>query len=141
MPAVQQSLAVGWFPESEWALALQRWPSLAEEMPREHVAYRAAIEVRLRNVSAGTRGAQLIMVALTVEALEAQADQDGADAGSTELRGRTASLLAGQGQGSPWPPGRNDPCWCASGRKYKHCCQALEAPVPTSSDQDPSTAG
>jgi hypothetical protein len=141
MPAVQQSLAVGWFPESEWALALQRWPSLAEEMPREHVAYRAAIEVRLRNVSAGTRGARLIMVALTVEALEAQADQDGADAGSTELRGRTASLLAGQGQGSPWPPGRNDPCWCASGRKYKHCCQALEAPVPTSSDQDPSTAG
>ncbi|GAA0972953.1 hypothetical protein GCM10009555_026980 [Acrocarpospora macrocephala] len=21
-----------------------------------------------------------------------------------------------------WPPGRNDPCWCGSGRKYKKCC-------------------
>lgn len=21
----------------------------------------------------------------------------------------------------PWPPGRNDPCWCGSGRKYKRC--------------------
>ncbi|MBA3866097.1 MAG: SEC-C domain-containing protein, partial [Solirubrobacterales bacterium] len=20
------------------------------------------------------------------------------------------------------PPGRNDPCWCSSGRKYKRCC-------------------
>lgn len=22
----------------------------------------------------------------------------------------------------PWPPGRNEACWCASGRKYKKCC-------------------
>jgi hypothetical protein len=21
-----------------------------------------------------------------------------------------------------WPPGRNDPCWCGSGSKYKKCC-------------------
>lgn len=21
-----------------------------------------------------------------------------------------------------WPPGRNDACWCGSGRKYKRCC-------------------
>lgn len=21
-----------------------------------------------------------------------------------------------------WPPGRNDECWCGSGRKYKRCC-------------------
>ncbi|MGO9505871.1 MAG: SEC-C metal-binding domain-containing protein, partial [Mycobacterium sp.] len=23
-----------------------------------------------------------------------------------------------------WPPGRNQPCWCGSGRKYKKCCAA-----------------
>ncbi|WP_370013527.1 SEC-C metal-binding domain-containing protein [Nocardiopsis sp. Huas11] len=22
----------------------------------------------------------------------------------------------------PWPPGRNQPCWCDAGRKYKKCC-------------------
>lgn len=29
----------------------------------------------------------------------------------------------------PWPPGRNEPCWCGSGRKYKKCCGA-----PSSAD-------
>ncbi len=27
-------------------------------------------------------------------------------------------------------PGRNDPCACGSGRKYKHCCAALRSPTP-----------
>lgn len=22
----------------------------------------------------------------------------------------------------PWPPARNEPCWCGSGQKYKRCC-------------------
>ncbi|WP_396451764.1 SEC-C metal-binding domain-containing protein [Actinomadura sp.] len=28
-------------------------------------------------------------------------------------------------EGAPtldWPPERNDPCWCDSGRKYNKCC-------------------
>ncbi|MFO1204312.1 MAG: SEC-C metal-binding domain-containing protein [Burkholderiales bacterium] len=29
-------------------------------------------------------------------------------------------------------PGRNDPCPCGSGRKYKHCHGAATAPVPAS---------
>ena len=33
-------------------------------------------------------------------------------------------------------PGRNDPCPCGSGRKYKHCC--LNADLPR--DEDPSSA-
>jgi uncharacterized protein YecA (UPF0149 family) len=28
------------------------------------------------------------------------------------------------GQLTAWPPGRNQPCWCGSGRKYKKCCAA-----------------
>ncbi|MFD0856524.1 SEC-C metal-binding domain-containing protein, partial [Actinomadura adrarensis] len=30
-------------------------------------------------------------------------------------------------EGAPtltWPPERNAPCWCDSGRKYKKCCGA-----------------
>jgi len=42
----------------------------------------------------------------------------------------TASFQAGPPPGAPMPlkaqrhkaPGRNDPCPCGSGRKYKHCC-------------------
>jgi len=25
----------------------------------------------------------------------------------------------------PQKPGRNDPCWCGSGRKYKKCCEVI----------------
>jgi hypothetical protein len=27
-------------------------------------------------------------------------------------------------------PGRNEPCFCGSGRKYKHCCERLDAHHP-----------
>jgi uncharacterized protein YecA (UPF0149 family) len=27
------------------------------------------------------------------------------------------------GQFSAWPPGRTDPCWCGSTRKYQQCCR------------------
>jgi len=30
---------------------------------------------------------------------------------------------------TPWPPGRNDPCWCGSGTKYKKCCGGLRFPA------------
>ncbi|MEU3308968.1 SEC-C metal-binding domain-containing protein, partial [Nocardiopsis sp. NPDC006832] len=26
-----------------------------------------------------------------------------------------------------WPPERNRPCWCGSGRKYKKCCGSPSA--------------
>ena len=48
-----------------------------------------------------------------------------------EDRGRTgkgATAVAGNGNGAPAPQarsgpkiGRNDPCWCGSGKKYKKC--------------------
>ncbi|GAA0577406.1 SEC-C domain-containing protein [Halomonas salifodinae] len=30
-------------------------------------------------------------------------------------------------------PGRNEPCWCDSGRKTKHCCGAVQVPGPVPS--------
>lgn len=27
-----------------------------------------------------------------------------------------------------WPPGRNQPCWCGSGTKYKKCCGGIDSP-------------
>jgi uncharacterized protein YecA (UPF0149 family) len=34
-----------------------------------------------------------------------------------------------------WPPGRNAPCWCGSGRKYKKCC----GPAPAEPMHDEET--
>jgi hypothetical protein len=34
------------------------------------------------------------------------------------------------GDAVAWPPGRNEPCWCGSGRKYKKCCgPAVPSPM------------
>jgi hypothetical protein len=40
-----------------------------------------------------------------------------------QLRARyAADLCSDPTRGTTWPPGRNEPCWCGSGRKYKKCC-------------------
>lgn len=127
MRHVQQILAVGWFQKPEWVEALQRWPNLADDMPTDHDAYRAAVEQRMHDIRARTRGARLIMVSHTVADLDERATIDGGDAGGAELRGRAASLLAHHGEGVLWPPKRNDPCWCGSAVKYKQCCGAHRA--------------
>ncbi|MBT2490683.1 SEC-C domain-containing protein [Streptomyces sp. ISL-96] len=37
------------------------------------------------------------------------------------LRASFTADLAARGQAKSWPPPRNGPCWCESGRKYKKC--------------------
>ena len=52
---------------------------------------------------------------------------------ASELRGQRApanvmawvAASVGTGGRGAKPPGRNDPCPCGSGRKYKHCCGAI----------------
>jgi hypothetical protein len=38
-----------------------------------------------------------------------------------------ASRAEQEARGVAWPPGRNDRCWCGSGRKYKKCCGRVPA--------------
>lgn len=120
---------MGWFPEAEWSLALERWPDLADELPRDHGEYLASLEARLGEMSGRAVGVRFVMVPLTVAALEQRAEEDGLEAGSAELRGRVASTRAALGEGTPWPPSRNDLCWCGSGAKYKRCCAVRPRPA------------
>ena len=55
-------------------------------------------------MSARAVGVRLVMVPLTVAALDERAAEDDLDAGAPELRGRVASTLAALGQGTAWPP-------------------------------------
>jgi SEC-C motif len=52
-----------------------------------------------------------------------------------EARAAYAMHLTGDGEVIPWPPGRNQPCWCGSGRKYKKCC----GPAAARPMHDPET--
>jgi hypothetical protein len=131
-------VGVGWFPEPEWERAIERWPHLAEELPVAHDRYRAALESRLRAMQPRLEGNRLGLVALTVEEVEARAAADDVDAGSGEARGRAAAEATRLGRAVPWPPGRNDPCWCGSGEKYKRCCGFRWTTVAPVTDHRPS---
>ncbi len=39
-----------------------------------------------------------------------------------KIRSERSRLEAARAGAPPSPPGRNDPCPCGSGKKYKHCC-------------------
>ncbi|WP_433697459.1 SEC-C domain-containing protein [Nocardiopsis sp. CA-288880] len=86
-------------------------------------AHHHGVERSLRAESAEHTGAPLATVLTTPEELGAFADARGLDAADGDaLRLWAATLSPESGRLMPWPPGRNHPCWCGSGRKYKKCC-------------------
>lgn len=59
----------------------------------------------------------------SVEEMREFARDRGGDASDRMLRGEWGESLAREDPRlRSWPPERNKPCWCASGRKYKKCC-------------------
>ncbi len=75
----------------------------------------------------GLPGHRVSIAPLTVAELD---DDAGDRAGSAEARAELAVRIHRQGRTVAWPPRRNDPCWCGSGRKYKRCC----GPEPAAAD-------
>jgi hypothetical protein len=121
-PVPQPALA--WFPDDQLAAALARWPDLAEELA-DPVAYNRSIEQDARDVTDEVARKPAI-VPVAVDACvrwAAAADRDPDDHELEPLLDYAAERLEA-GDGIAWPPGRNDPCWCGSGRKYKKCCGA-----------------
>jgi tetratricopeptide (TPR) repeat protein len=112
--------SVAWFPRDEIDAALVRWPSLADDL-NDPDAYCRTIEARLRDVR-NEAGRQPAIAPLRVEQLVEFAEEHGIDPNSGAARSRLAAELGAVGESVPWPPGRNEPCWCGSGCKYKRCC-------------------
>jgi tetratricopeptide (TPR) repeat protein len=96
------------FPQAEFAQLIEQFPAVVEVYGKDWDSHRARVEkdlVRLRG-RAVLKG--------TAAGLIAQGDP-------TDAKTRTA--YADQpGEEIPWPPERNDHCWCGSGLKYKKCC-------------------
>ena len=112
--------SVAWFPRDQIDAALARWPSLADDLT-DPDAYCRTIEARLRVMRSET-GREPSVAPLRVERLVEFAEENGIDPYSGAARSRFAAELGGTGESVAWPPGRNEPCWCSSGRKYKRCC-------------------
>lgn len=114
------SYAVAWYPRDQIEAALERWPGLTADL-EDPDAYCRVIEARLREVQAAT-GRTPSVAPLEVRRFLEFASEEGLDPSTGGARSRFAAFLGSRDETVPWPPGRNDPCWCGSGRKYKRCC-------------------
>ena len=113
-------MALTWFPPDQQAAALAHWPDLDDDLadPDRYAAY---IENHLRDLHAALGQRPSVAPIVVAEYLE-WAAEEGYDPAGGEARSVYGAELHRTGRTIPWPPGRNDACWCRSGRKYKRCC-------------------
>ena len=119
----QTSLAVLYWPPPEFARLLERWPAMAQDYGDQHAEHRTLLEHRLRELA--EMHSRLSVATATVDEYVAFAERDGDDPAQGATRAGFAAHLGFVGRTVAWPPGRNAPCWCGSGTKYKKCCGAL----------------
>jgi tetratricopeptide (TPR) repeat protein len=108
------------FADAELARVLAQWPGLASAYGADWDEHRARLERQLAGL-AGTGRVGLTLLPGTVAGLTAFAGGDGDPADPRTRAGYAGRIAAGAGQ-IPWPPERNEACWCGSGLKYKKCC-------------------
>jgi tetratricopeptide (TPR) repeat protein len=119
------AVSLAWFPSGEYEEAIRRWPGLAEDwadVPHDQYCARLDGNIKwMRSQGVPIRAIAPIIVADFVAwCSEHHEDHE-------EARAAYAMHLTGDGEVVPWPPGRNEPCWCGSGRKYKKCCGPARA--------------
>jgi tetratricopeptide (TPR) repeat protein len=122
LPPGPVAWAVAWFPPGQQPAAVHRWPTLGHDLA-EPQTYAQGIEQHLRELR-DTTGRAPVIAALDVVELASWAEQEGHDPDTGAARSQLAAEMARTGRALSWPPGRNEPCWCDSGRKYKRCCGA-----------------
>jgi tetratricopeptide (TPR) repeat protein len=116
-----QEQAMTFLREQEQA-SQKRSPQYCRAMQQQLVEY----------AEAGMPG--MVIAPVQVAPFTAWCAERGHQPDSADARAEYAAHLAATADPGliAWPPGRNQPCWCGSGRKYKKCCAA-----PTSVDADP----
>ena len=119
-------VSLGWFPPSEWERATAAWPDLLDDLPADHAEYSHRIEARLKRLARTLTGHPMRVSPMTVDGLTEYCAKEEEAPRTAEARSFYAAEIARRSGALPWPPGRNAPCWCGSGRKYKTCC----GPVP-----------
>jgi hypothetical protein len=125
-PPGSMVVSLAWFPPGEWEKAAAAWPDLLEYLPAQHAEYSHRIEARLKRLARALAGQPIRVSPMTIDGLNDFCAEKGEAPGTGEARSSYAADIARRGAAWPWPPGRNSPCWCGSGRKYKTCC----GPIP-----------
>ena len=120
-----RTLALAWFPADEYPDALRRWPELTAEGAAkgavDHAAYNLALERTLRRYADSGPTRLAISPIRIPDFLAWCADRD-VDPATPSARAYYSADVGRRDKAIAWPPARNQPCWCGSGRKYKKCC-------------------
>jgi hypothetical protein len=134
------AVVFAWLPSGDYEQAVGLWPEFATSDrvaapagPLPHWQYCRAMQQQLiQYAAAGIPG--LAIAPIRVEPFTAWCAEEGRQPDSADSRAEYAAHLAVNADPgvTAWPPGRNQPCWCGSGCKYKKGCAAT-----TSIDTDP----
>lgn len=102
-----------------------RWPEQTAHYGDDYDAYAARIQREAKAyVDAGAARVRLVTGGLAdYEEYARRERRDPADQSTRQNYGQWCTT-ARPDRVRPWPPSRNDACWCDSGRKYKKCCGA-----------------
>jgi len=109
------------WPPEEFAQLLDRWPTAVDAYGDDHPDHLRQVERTLRELS-DQGSVHLAVARATVVGLVAHVEEKGGSPDLPAARSGYAAELARRGEAVEWPPARNGPCWCGSGRKYKKCC-------------------
>ncbi|MGW4744751.1 SEC-C metal-binding domain-containing protein [Streptomyces sp. NPDC004290] len=105
--------------EPELDELLAAYPELEAEYPT-YRAHLTDIEASLRELAAaGTPN--LGIVRATVPSYEAFAASESTTPSNADLLPQYTTTLAARARATPWPPLRDEECWCGSGRVYGEC--------------------
>ncbi len=121
-----------WLPEAEFADVRTHWPDIAgsEFLQQDglligHADYCRRFERRMR-AARETSVAVIHIAPIRWSEFTRWVEQERPDSDDpSQLRAQfAADLCRDSSRVIAWPPGRNKPCWCGSGLKYKKCCAA-----------------
>jgi hypothetical protein len=106
-------------PVSEYEEAARRWPDDYATGPEYPAAFYGELEQHYRAAHADY---QQSLTLQPVTLAFADAHGVGLNADDIDAPEEFWQQLSAEHPPIAWPPGRNDACWCGSGRKYKRCC-------------------
>jgi tetratricopeptide (TPR) repeat protein len=107
------------WPREEIPEAHRRWPEMVAHDDAEAVCH----DRELANRELAEAGyPRITLVPLRTAELSEFAEATGSDPGEQATKAACMAAALARGETIGWPPGRNEPCWCGSGRKYKKCC-------------------
>jgi tetratricopeptide (TPR) repeat protein len=126
IPVRGRSMTIAWLTDEEDQVARSRWPEWVDGLRRDDRfdERRQRMERRLRERRADGDG-PFVVVTIECHRYAAWCEEHEREPADRRARASFADLEREAGGGRRWPPGRNEPCWCGSERKYKRCCGAV----------------